>query len=80
MGEAAKHIAPENPAQAIFDVKRLMGRAFADPVVQKERKQMPSASACHVGRREDLEGLRSPTNASAQTTDGRNPIVKGSES
>ncbi|PON86932.1 Heat shock protein 70 family [Trema orientale] len=36
IGEAAKNQATLNPQGTIFDVKRLLGREFDDPVVQKE--------------------------------------------
>merc|ERR1712232_468920 len=41
IGEAAKNQATVNPSQTIFDVKRLIGRRFNDPTVQKDRKLLP---------------------------------------
>jgi heat shock protein 5 len=41
VGEAAKNQATINPENTIFDVKRLIGRRFSDPSVQKDRKLLP---------------------------------------
>ena len=41
IGEAAKSNAASNPKNTIFDIKRLMGRTFDDPVVQDEIKHLP---------------------------------------
>eukprot|EP00919_Chromeraceae_sp_WS-2016_P046847 GHVR01111150.1.p1 GENE.GHVR01111150.1~~GHVR01111150.1.p1 ORF type:complete len:657 (+),score=184.48 GHVR01111150.1:79-2049(+) len=41
VGEAAKNQATINPTQTIFDVKRLIGRKFTDPTVQKDKKTLP---------------------------------------
>ncbi|OAY44054.1 luminal-binding protein 5 [Manihot esculenta] len=41
IGEAAKNQAAFNPENTIFDVKRLIGRKFDDPEVQKEIKFLP---------------------------------------
>jgi L1 cell adhesion molecule like protein len=41
IGEAAKNQAARNPTNTVFDVKRLIGRKFADPVVQKDVKLWP---------------------------------------
>lgn len=41
VGTAAKAQASINPANTIFDAKRLLGRLFEDPIVQKEMKQLP---------------------------------------
>ncbi|KAL3635283.1 Luminal-binding protein 5 [Castilleja foliolosa] len=41
IGEAAKNQAPLNPERTIFDVKRLIGRKFDDPEVQREIKMLP---------------------------------------
>ena len=38
IGEAAKNQATINPSQTLFDVKRLIGRRFKDPTVQKDFK------------------------------------------
>jgi len=41
VGEAAKNQATINPQQTIFDIKRLIGRKFKDPTVQKDKKLLP---------------------------------------
>ncbi|KAH9602467.1 hypothetical protein KSS87_003229 [Heliosperma pusillum] len=41
IGEAAKNQASLNPDRTIFDVKRLIGRKFDDPEVQKFIKMLP---------------------------------------
>jgi heat shock protein 5 len=41
IGDAAKARASFNPANTIFDTKRLIGRQFSDPTVQADRKLMP---------------------------------------
>merc|ERR1719460_1239507 len=41
VGEAAKNQATINPTQTLFDVKRLIGRRFQDPSVQKDMKVLP---------------------------------------
>ncbi|KAK3017237.1 hypothetical protein RJ639_005525 [Escallonia herrerae] len=41
IGEAAKNQAALNPERTIFDVKRLIGRKFDDPEVQRDMKLLP---------------------------------------
>ncbi|XP_052191954.1 heat shock 70 kDa protein BIP1-like [Diospyros lotus] len=41
IGEAAKNQAPLNAERTIFDVKRLIGRKFEDPEVQRDMKLLP---------------------------------------
>ncbi|KAG8364080.1 hypothetical protein BUALT_Bualt19G0089100 [Buddleja alternifolia] len=41
IGEAAKNQAPLNPERTVFDVKRLIGRKFDDPEVQRDMKMLP---------------------------------------
>jgi heat shock protein 5 len=41
IGESAKNQAAINPERTIYDVKRLIGRKFADKEVQHDRKFMP---------------------------------------
>ena len=44
IGDAAKNQAATNPINTIFDVKRLIGRKFSDPSVQKDSKLLPYKS------------------------------------
>ncbi|KAI3058380.1 hypothetical protein CBS147353_10746 [Aspergillus niger] len=41
IGEAAKNQAAMNPKNTIFDIKRLIGRRFEDPIVKKDVESWP---------------------------------------
>lgn len=41
IGDAAKNQTAKNPINTVFDAKRLIGRKFADPIVQKDMKLWP---------------------------------------
>ncbi|KAJ5099118.1 hypothetical protein N7532_006119 [Penicillium argentinense] len=41
IGEAAKNAAAMNPKNTIFDIKRLIGRRFDDPIVKKDVESWP---------------------------------------
>ena len=41
IGDAAKNQTARNPTNTVFDAKRLIGRKFADPIVQKDCKLWP---------------------------------------
>jgi len=41
VGEAAKSVAANNTKNTVFDAKRLIGRSFNDPAVQKDLKHYP---------------------------------------
>ncbi|KAH9141630.1 hypothetical protein AeRB84_014209, partial [Aphanomyces euteiches] len=41
IGDAAKNQVAMNPANTVFDAKRLIGRKFADPVIQADIKHWP---------------------------------------
>ena len=41
VGDAAKNQAAMNPTNTVFDAKRMIGRKFSDPIVQKDMKQWP---------------------------------------
>ena len=38
IGEAAKNQAAENVSNTVYDIKRLIGREFADPLVQQDMR------------------------------------------
>lgn len=40
-GEAAKNQVAQNPENTIYDIKRLIGRAFSEPLVKKDIKSFP---------------------------------------
>ena len=44
VGDAAKNQAASNPVNTIFDIKRLIGRKFTDPTVQRDAKLLPYKS------------------------------------
>ena len=41
VGEPAKSVAANNTKNTVFDAKRLIGRSFSDPAVQKDMKHYP---------------------------------------
>jgi len=41
LGDAAKNQVASNPTNTVFDAKRLIGRKFADPVIQADMKLWP---------------------------------------
>ena len=41
IGEAAKNQVARNPRNTVFDSKRLIGRHFSDPVIQKDMRMWP---------------------------------------
>ncbi|GAB5361196.1 hypothetical protein AAMO2058_000692800 [Amorphochlora amoebiformis] len=41
IGDAAKNQASNNPKNTVFDVKRLIGRAYSDKEVQRDKKLLP---------------------------------------
>jgi L1 cell adhesion molecule like protein len=41
VGDAAKQLAATNPTNTVFDAKRLIGRSFNDPIVQRDMKTWP---------------------------------------
>ncbi len=43
VGQAAKRQAVTNPTNTLFGIKRLIGRPYSDPVIQKEKDVLPFA-------------------------------------
>lgn len=41
IGDAAKNQLTTNPENTVFDVKRLIGRSYSEPSVQKDAKSFP---------------------------------------
>ena len=41
IGDSAKNQTAKNPTNTVFDAKRLIGRKFNDPIVQKDAKLWP---------------------------------------
>jgi L1 cell adhesion molecule like protein len=41
IGDAAKGAAAQNPRATVFDAKRMIGRAFSDPLLQSDMKHFP---------------------------------------
>jgi heat shock protein 5 len=41
VGEGAKYQSSNNPERTVFDIKRLIGRSFDDPTVERDRKLLP---------------------------------------
>lgn len=41
IGDAAKNQVAKNPTNSVFDAKRLIGRKFNDPIVQKDMQHWP---------------------------------------
>ena len=41
IGDSAKNQVAKNPNNTVFDAKRLIGRKFDDPIVQKDMKHWP---------------------------------------
>ncbi|KAK9330460.1 heat shock protein 70 family [Lipomyces starkeyi] len=50
IGDAAKNQAAMNPANTVFDAKRLIGRKFGDPEVQGDVKHFPFAVIDRAGK------------------------------
>uniref|UniRef100_A0A453LAW7 Luminal-binding protein n=1 Tax=Aegilops tauschii subsp. strangulata TaxID=200361 RepID=A0A453LAW7_AEGTS len=50
IGEAAKNQAAANPERTIYDAKRLIGRDFADAVVQRDIKLLPYSVVDRKGK------------------------------
>jgi heat shock protein 1/8 len=56
IGESAKSQAVSNQQNTFYDIKRLIGRNFSDPIVQKEMKAMPFKVLCGSNDRVLIEG------------------------
>merc|ERR1719203_2420982 len=72
VGEAAKNQAILNPLQTLFDIKRLIGRRFSEPAVQRDLKLLPFQAVDRGGDKlalvvpqGDMEKLLEPEQVSA---------------
>ena len=50
IGEGAKNLGVINPTRTIYDVKRLIGRKWADKTVQNDKKYLPYEIVDHNGK------------------------------
>merc|ERR1711976_404225 len=50
VGPGAKNQSAKNPANTVFDAKRLIGRAFNDPAVQMDSKHWPFNVTDNAGK------------------------------
>jgi L1 cell adhesion molecule like protein len=55
VGDAAKNQAPMNPTNTIYDAKRMIGRKFADPVIQSDLKLWPYSVVADASGRPHIE-------------------------
>lgn len=55
IGEAAKNQVNSNPRNTLFDVKRLIGRPFDDPILQADIKKFPFVVKSDVNNKPQIE-------------------------
>ena len=55
IGDAAKNQAARNPENTVFDAKRLIGRAFTDPIAQSDIKLWPFKVIAGPGDKPKIE-------------------------
>jgi molecular chaperone DnaK (HSP70) len=54
IGDAAKNQAASNPGSTVYDAKRLIGRKFSDPTVQRDAKLLPF-KLCEIKGKTNIE-------------------------
>ena len=55
VGDAAKNQAAMNPTNTVFDAKRMIGRKFSDPIIQKDMQHWPFKIVRADGDRPKIE-------------------------
>ena len=57
-GDAAKNQAALNPANTVYDAKRLIGRKISDSTVQADIKHWPFKVVAGADQKPHIEGIR----------------------
>ena len=66
VGDAAKNQAAMNPANTVFDAKRLIGRRFTDPAVKDDRAHWPFTVVAGPADKPMIEGAWGRSRARAR--------------
>ena len=59
IGDAAKNQLTRNPKNTVFDAKRMIGRAWSDPALQKDREYFPFTTKSINGNKNIFLKMRS---------------------